>query len=136
MRPQKLPNDVIVISMGPVLDDLLKLTEELSLQGIQVGLVNARFIKPIDKKMLDEIAALNVPVIVYEESTLIAGLGSAILEYYNQTNQEVMLTRLGIPDKYVQHGSVPEILDELHLTLDDVKLEVMRSLKKLVGVSK
>ncbi len=80
--------------------------------------------------MLDEIAALQVPIIVYEESTLIAGLGSAILEYYNETNQRVEINRLGIPDIYVQHGRVSEILEELHLTIEDVKLEVMRSLKK------
>lgn len=122
--------DAVIVSMGPVLSELAELVEELKLEGLHIGLVNARFIKPLDYKMLDEIAALQVPIIVYEESTLIAGLGSAILEYYNETNQRVEINRLGIPDIYVQHGRVSEILEELHLTIEDVKLEVMRSLKK------
>ena len=122
--------DAYIISIGPVLDQFVELVSSLRGEGIDVGVVNARFIKPLDTEMLDELARLNVPLIVYEESTLISGLGSAVLEYYNETNQKVLVKRLGIPDLYVQHGSVPEILGELHLTIEDVEQELKSILKK------
>ena len=79
---------------------------------------------------LDELATYNVPLIVYEESAVIGGLGTAILEYYNETKQVVEVKRMGIPDLYVQHGSVPEVLEELHLSLQDIKAEIKEVIKK------
>ena len=93
-------------------------------------MINTRFIKPLDTRLLDELAKLEVPLIVYEESAMIGGLGTAILEYYNETNPTVKVKRLGVPDVYVQHGSVPEVLAELHLSLDDIKAEINQVIKK------
>ena len=123
--------DAYLLSMGPILDDLVQLAEDLSeAEGINVGVINTRFIKPLDTRLLDELAKLEVPLIVYEESAMIGGLGTAILEYYNETNQTVKVKRLGVPDVYVQHGSVPEVLAELHLSLDDIKAEINQVIKK------
>lgn len=127
----KSGKDAYLLSMGPILDDLVQLSEDLSqAEGINVGVINARFIKPLDNRLLDELAKLEVPLIVYEESAMIGGLGTAILEYYNETNQTVKVKRLGVPDVYVQHGSVPEVLAELHLSLDDIKAEIIEVIKK------
>ena len=120
-----------IISMGPILEDLVNLAQQLSQdEHLDVGVINARFIKPLDDKFLDELATYNVPLIVYEESAVIGGLGTAILEYYNETNQVVEVKRMGIPDLYVQHGSVPEVLEELHLSLQDIKAEIKEVIKK------
>ena len=120
-----------IISMGPILEDLVNLAQQLSQdERLDVGVINARFIKPLDDKLLDELATYNVPLIVYEESAVIGGLGTAILEYYNETNQVVEVKRMGIPDLYVQHGSVPEVLEELHLSLQDIKAEIKEVIKK------
>lgn len=119
-----------VISMGPILEDLVDLADQLSqTEKLEVGVVNARFIKPLDYKLLDELAQCQVPLIVYEESAMIGGLGTAILEYYNETNQVVDVKRMGVPDLYVQHGSVPEVLEELHLSLQDIKEEIKEVIK-------
>lgn len=127
LKPGK---DAYLISIGPVLDEFVKLAEDLQIEGIELGIVNGRFIKPLDTKMLDELAALEVPIFVYEEATLIAGLGSAIIEYYNEMNQQVLVKRFGVPDLYVQHGSVGQLLEELRLTVEDVKKEIKQILKK------
>lgn len=120
-----------IISMGPILEDLVNLAQQLSQdEHLDVGVINARFIKPLDDKLLDELATYNVPLIVYEESAVIGGLGTAILEYYNETKQVVEVKRMGIPDLYVQHGSVPEVLEELHLSLQDIKAEIKEVIKK------
>ena len=123
--------DAYLLSMGPILDDLVQLAEDLSeAEGINVGVINTRFIKPLDTRLLDELAKLEVPLIVYEESAMIGGLGTAILEYYNETNQTVKEKRLGVPDVFVQHGRVPEVLAELHLSLDDIIAEINQVIKK------
>ena len=68
-----------IISMGPILEDLVNLAQQLSQdEHLDVGVINARFIKPLDDKLLDELATYNVPLIVYEESAVIGGLGTAI----------------------------------------------------------
>ena len=127
----KAGGDAYIISMGPILDEFVGLAQQLDDElGMKVGVINARFIKPLDTKLLDELALKKVPLIVYEESAVIGGLGTAILEYYNQTKQEVDVRRLGIPDLYVQHGSVKEILEELHLSLQDVKQEIKQVINK------
>jgi len=131
-------SQLYLISMGPILDDFVRLARELKQElGVEIGVVNARFIKPIDTKMLDELAKKQVPLMVYEESAMIGGLGTAIIEYYNETHQSVNLKRLAIPDQYVQHGSVSELLQELQLSLKDVKKEIeIELLDHLVGFTK
>ncbi len=117
----KRGKDAYIISMGPVLDSVLELTKEIEAStGYQVGVINARYIKPLDVAMLQELASLQVPLCVYEESTLIGGLGTAVIEYYNETKQEMTVTRLGVPDVFVEHGAVTEVLEELQLSLKDV----------------
>ncbi|MEE0880690.1 MAG: transketolase C-terminal domain-containing protein, partial [Turicibacter sp.] len=83
-----------------------------------------------DTNCLDELARKQVPLIVYEESAMVGGLGTAMLEYYNETNQTVVMKRLGVPDLYVQHGNVNEVLEELHLSLKDIKEEIKIAIKK------
>ncbi|MGL4374588.1 MAG: transketolase C-terminal domain-containing protein, partial [Turicibacter sp.] len=123
--------DLYIVSMGPVMNDLCQLARDLlNEKGIEIGVINARFIKPMDLNMLNQLASLEVPVIIYEENALIGGLGTGIIEYYTDTLQEVKIKRLGIPDVYVQHGQVSQILDELQLSLSHVKDEILLMLEK------
>ena len=122
--------DAYILSMGPVLDQLVTLSQKIEDETTKrVGIINARYIKPLDVAMLQELAELDIPLCVYEESTLIAGLGSAILEYYNETNQVVSVTRLAIADKYVEHGQVSEVLAALNLSLADVEATVLKMIE-------
>ena len=117
--------DVIVISIGPVLDELVKLADVLEDQGIQLGVVNARYIKPLDSELLDVLADAKVPILVYEEASLICGLGSAVLEYYSETGQFAHVSRMGLPDVPIPHGDVPSVLSSLGLSIDDVKNKIL-----------
>ena len=124
--------DLIVISIGPVLDELVHLREALETEmGLQIGVVNARYIKPLDYDLLNTIAEMDVPILVYEEASLMCGLGSAILEYYNSTKQDVRLTRMGIPDISVGHGDVLSVLSSLELSLEDVKKMILKLLGRM-----
>ena len=119
--------DLVIIASGPVLDAMLLMADELQVnENIEIGIVNARYIKPIDDELLDQIAALNIPILVYEEASLISGLGSAVLEYYNKTKKSVNLTLMGVPDQTVNHGDIPSVLAELGLSIKDIKTKIIQ----------
>ena len=124
----KSGKDLVVISVGPVLDDLLQLAEELE-QGdhqLNIGVINARYIKPLDSDMLDRLFEMDVPILVYEEASLICGLGSAVLEYYNERSQDARVARMGVPDQAIGHGDVSSVLVALELSIDDVKEKILK----------
>lgn len=122
--------DLVVISIGPVLDELFALSIQLEQTfALSIGVINARYIKPLDHEVLDLLSEMNVPILVYEEASLMCGLGSAVLEYYNQTRQDTFVVRMGLPDEAIEHGDVPSVLASLELSIDDVKEKIL----KLVG---
>jgi 1-deoxy-D-xylulose-5-phosphate synthase len=102
---------------------------ELEKQGISVKVVNARFIKPLDEKMLHEIFQTSKPVITVEEAVLQGGFGSAVLEFASEHGYyDTRVERMGIPDRFIEHGSVTKLLEEIGLT----KEEIINRVKKLV----
>jgi len=118
--------DIVIVAIGPILDDLIKLSDEVEIQNnISVGVVNARYIKPLDLEVMNAFAEAKVPILVYEEASLISGLGSAMLEYYSETGQTVNMTRMGVPDIPIVHGDIPSVLSSLNLSLSDVKNEIL-----------
>ena len=118
--------DLVVVSIGPVLDELIGLSEALETEyGLNIGVVNARYIKPLDSDILDMLSEMNVPILIYEEASLIGGLGSAILDYYSSTSQHVPVTRMGLPDVPIGHGDIPSILASFALSLADVKKKIL-----------
>ena len=72
-------------------------------------IVNARYFKPLDEAMLDDILYRSIPVIVYESDMLDGGLSSAILQYINDHRICCHLIRIGIGDHYVEQGSIPQL---------------------------
>ncbi len=98
--------DCTVITYG---NDVDAIYSKAVANELNLSVVNARFIKPMDFEMLDMIASRKKPIIVFETDILAGGLSSAILEYYNDTNQNVQLIRFGIDDHFVDHGSVAEL---------------------------
>jgi len=98
--------DVAVIATGwPVLQ-ALRAAEELEEEGINITVVNARFVKPIDVNRLEEILKNHRVILTVEENTIVGGLGSAVAEFLAEGSFEGRrLKRLGIPDTFVEHAS-------------------------------
>jgi len=118
-------SDAVILSMGPLLEVAMAAAERLSEQNIEVRVVNARFIKPLDEKMLTEIAHEGLPIITFEEGSLLGGFGSSVLEYYmSQSVYGMKIKNMGIPDRFIEHGSVKELLNEVGLTVDQLMEEV------------
>ncbi|UKS30716.1 1-deoxy-D-xylulose-5-phosphate synthase [Paenibacillus sp. HWE-109] len=118
-----------VLAVGPMVQVALDAAEQLSKEGIHLRVVNSRFIKPLDEAYLLQLASDSIPVITMEEGTIQGGFGSAVLEFYAGHNVVGMhVNVMGIPDYFVEHGSVKEQREEVGLTTTNLIAEV----KKLV----
>jgi 1-deoxy-D-xylulose-5-phosphate synthase len=113
--------DVAVLTFGTTIPMALEAAEELEEQGISVRVVNARFIKPMDEEMLKSIFEEDIPVLTIEEAVLQGGFGSAVLEYVQENGfRNAVVERIGIPDYFIEHGSVKELLNEIGMTKENV----------------
>lgn len=108
--------DGTIISCGTNLQASLDAAEALRADGFDVGVVNARFVKPIDRDMIRKALTESAFVVTVEEANLMGGFGSAVLEAANEMRLETThVFRIGVPDQFVEHQSRPEILAELKL---------------------
>ncbi|WP_078497081.1 1-deoxy-D-xylulose-5-phosphate synthase [Paenibacillus selenitireducens] len=116
-----------IAAIGPMIQVALDAAEHLKREGINVRVINARFIKPLDAEMLNQLARERTNMIVLEETAVLGGLGSSILEYYAQHDIYDMRVKLmGVPDYFVEHGSVKEQRQEVGLTAEEVALEIKK----------
>src|SRR5690606_24332403 len=108
--------DAVILTFGTTIPMALHAAEQLREQGIQAEVVNARFIKPMDNAMLHKIFGRNVPIVTIEEAVLQGGFGSGVLEFAEENDyRSAVIDRLGIPDQFIEHGDVAELMDEIHL---------------------
>lgn len=109
-----------ILTFGTTIPMAMKAAEILSKNNISVEVINARFIKPLDGEMLRDLQARNIPIVTLEESVLQGGFGSAVIEYYNEHNLHANVHRMGIPDIFIEHGEVNQLLEEIHITSDEI----------------
>lgn len=108
----------VFVAFGSILHAVLAHPKTAELD---VMVVNARIIKPLDTGRIDALVALDRPIVLYEESVLAGGFGSAVLEYLNEQAVDTRdVVRMGIGDQYVDHGSKAELLHELGLDAEAV----------------
>lgn len=112
---------IALAAAGPMVQLAEEAAEALRLSGIKVTVINARFLKPLDEEMLKRIAASHRAMIVIEEATQAGSLGSAVLEFFAQLENTTFDVRMmGIPDQFIEHGSVKEQREQVGLTVDAV----------------
>ena len=115
-------SDVALVATG---SGMLELAEaaaaQLATSGISAAIVNARFIKPLDEAMLDMLADRRVPIVTMEEGAVLGGFGSAVLEYYAERGfGDVAIRCMGVPDVFIEHGSIKDQQAESGLTIEAV----------------
>jgi 1-deoxy-D-xylulose-5-phosphate synthase len=128
-------SDILLVGFGPIIARGMEVAEALAAEGWSVGVINARFLKPLDRQLILGRARGKRLVVTLEESTTIGGFGSAVLEVLEEARladpayREVAVKIVGIPgDRFVDHGSVsdlrqlilldsPGILAQVHETL-------------------
>ncbi|WP_210020935.1 MULTISPECIES: 1-deoxy-D-xylulose-5-phosphate synthase [unclassified Paenibacillus] len=117
--------DAAILAVGPMIPLAFEAAEQLAKEGIQVRVVNARFIKPMDEAMLMQLAKEDIPLVTLEEGAQMGGFGSGVLEFYSLNNVYGMRVKLiGVPDYFVEHGSVKEQRQEVGLTAERLVTEL------------
>lgn len=123
--------DAAILTFGTSIPMALEAAEQLAMQGVSIKVVNARFIKPLDQQMLDELFAQNMPMITVEEAVLAGGFGSAVLEYAHDVGyQGAPIERMGIPDYFIEHGDVSELLAEVGMTAENLASQLQKIILK------
>ncbi|MBE0663094.1 MAG: 1-deoxy-D-xylulose-5-phosphate synthase [Bacteroidales bacterium] len=105
-------NELAIISIGHVGNYVQEVREKLLAAGISIAHYDMRFLKPIDEEILHEVFRKFKQIITLEDGTIVGGLGSAVLEFMAAHNYKAAVTRLGIPDKFIEQGSVEELYHE------------------------
>ncbi|WP_102345647.1 1-deoxy-D-xylulose-5-phosphate synthase [Bacillus sp. Marseille-P3661] len=127
--------DAAILTFGTTIEMALDAAKQLQLEGISVKVVNARFIKPLDEKMMHEILGNAMPILTIEEAVMQGGFGSAVLEFaHDYDYKNINIARMGIPDQFIEHGSVTKLLEEIGLTtanaVEKVRLLTRKQLSK------
>lgn len=104
---------VALIATGNMVGLALQVREKAEKLGIDITIINACFIKPIDKKLLNELVSKNYKLITIEDNVIYGGLGSLVLEYVNSIGKSTKVINIGFEDKFIPHGE-PEILYKLN----------------------
>jgi 1-deoxy-D-xylulose-5-phosphate synthase len=113
--------DAAILTFGTTIPMALEAAETLEKQGISVKVINARFIKPLDEKVLNELFSNNIPILTIEEAVLQGGFGSFVLEYAHEKGYyHQAIDRMGIPDQFIEHGDVESLLEEIGMTTSEV----------------
>ncbi|MBR2824776.1 MAG: 1-deoxy-D-xylulose-5-phosphate synthase [Solobacterium sp.] len=109
-------------------EDVDRLLEKITVNQIDLAVVNCRFFKPLDENCIAHLSKQNKPIFVYETDMLAGGLSSAILEYSNDINIELKMKRYGIGDHYVGQGSTnllrKDQFIDMNYVLDDILKEI------------
>lgn len=109
-RKLKDGKDIAVLSLGPIGNTVAAAIDKLEVQGFSIAHYDMIFLKPIDITLLAEVTSKYNKIVTVENGTITGGLGSAILEYLSEKNlQNIDVTRIGLPDNFVTHGSVKDL---------------------------
>lgn len=115
--------DATILTFGTMIPLAIEAAERAATRGQSIAVVNARFIKPMDEEMLHTIVDKQQPILTIEEGVLAGGFGSGVLEWAhaNYTSSQLpAIQSMGIPDAYIEHGSVDELLKEIGLTVEGI----------------
>jgi len=109
-------DDICIIAVGRVVAEAVKAKKELEESGISAAVVNARFIKPLDKNLILEMTERTGAVITVEDNVLDGGFGSSVLEMLADNGKlNCRIKRIGIMDKFVEHGAAEILRKEYHI---------------------
>lgn len=125
--------DVVLLATGAMVATCMDASERLAAKGFSTGVVNARFVKPLDEQLIRRLARDIGVIVTVEDNISAGGFGGAVLEYINSQNLNwVKLLRLNLPDQFIEHGTRAELLDKYGLTGEGIATAVETYLQKFV----
>lgn len=139
LTPEPLPigkwerlheGEITVISYGDFVGEAEEARRLLAMDGIEMGLVNARFLKPFDEVMMTALLAEGKPLLIYEEVAAIGGLGSLLQQFAAERESKTPVHTLALPDRWIYHGKRKELLRRMELDAAGLRKAVRRILEQ------
>jgi 1-deoxy-D-xylulose-5-phosphate synthase len=126
-------SNIIIWALGPMVRDALAIAERLqSEENLSVGVVNARFVRPLDRTLLLSQSEVVPLIVTMEDHVLSGGFGSAVLEALQEAECATPVERIGWPDRFVEHGSsADELRARYGMSRDDMRRRVLERWRKL-----
>ena len=103
-----------------MVETALKVKELIENEGMHPTLVNARFVKPIDTEIIDQLMENHSVFVTMEENVLCGGFGEKVLSYIQDKNRKIQVLPIALPDAYVEHGNVDLLKKELGIDADTI----------------
>ena len=123
-------HDLIILATGTMTAAALRVAEKLAEERLEAQVINASTIKPLDMECLKQVFASGLPVYTLEEHVLQGGFGSAVLEAAEEVRAHPEITRMGVEDRYIQHGDHKHLLAEVGLDDESIACRIRKTLKK------
>ena len=118
-------DDVAVLTIGPMGNDVAKVIDEI--KDLSVAHYDMRFLKPLDEDILHEVGKKFRRIVTVENGVRKGGLGSAVLEWMNDHDYDVKVTRMGLPDQFVEHGTIDQLREIIGLDNESIKKAILNS---------
>jgi 1-deoxy-D-xylulose-5-phosphate synthase len=129
-RKLKDGKEVAVLSLGHPGNFAVEAIKNLETEGIHAAHYDLRFAKPLDEAMLHEVFSRYKKIITIEDGTIVGGVGSAVLEFMSDNGYSAEVKRLGIPDKFIEHGEQKELYEECGFSVSQIQHEITEILKE------
>ena len=127
-EPQLLPvgkaevltdgSDIAILGLGPMITMAQELGSRMERDGFSAAVINPRFVKPVDREMLEHYARKVAVIVTFEDHVKMGGFGAAVLEALDEMGIAVPVVRIGWPDQFIEHGKVDALRAKYGLTVD------------------
>ncbi len=126
-------SDVCLLAVGRMVQNSVDAATMLRDRGVSASVVNMRFVKPLDTELVAWAAENHKLVVTVEENSIIGGFGSGVLETMAELGLSIPVHRLGLPDRFISHGSMKRLLAEVGLDANGIAYSVNRKLDEIGG---
>ena len=113
-------NDIAVLSLGPIGNEAIKAINQVEPDGISVAHYDMIYLKPLDEALLHEVGRKFKRIITIENGVIAGGLGSAVLEFMADHGYTPFVKLIGVPDRFIEHGSIPELYKLCGMDADSI----------------
>ena len=122
-------SDVAVLSYGPLGNDVQKIISQLREEGnsISVAHYDMRFCKPLDTEVLESVSQRFSRIVTVEDGQLAGGFGSAVLEWLSDNGKATTVRRVGLPDRFIEHGTVSELRHIAGTDIESIKRAIINN---------
>jgi 1-deoxy-D-xylulose-5-phosphate synthase len=118
-------SDVAILGLGTMMPLALELAVRLEREGYSAAVINPRFIKPLDRAVIEQYARRVSAFVTFEDAVRMGGFGSAVLEAVEEIGSNVPVVRIGWPDQFIEHGKVDALREKYGVSVDAAHAQVL-----------